>query len=131
MNTGFKDDKLATAVILGVNSVRLAKNDPLDANSSQNAASYVKELIILIGDSSVRTMPCLMGTEKVVPARQVSQLPPFPRYQYQTRGNTVLLVISTANESKKAILEEYIMACAPTALKVHTITVPEIGRAHV
>jgi non-canonical (house-cleaning) NTP pyrophosphatase len=123
-NTGFKDIKFAAPVILGVNNARSAENDPLDEKSSQNVASYVKELILLTADPSVGTIPCLKGTEKVIPARKLSQLPSFPRHQYQSHGNTVLLVIPTVNERKKAIIEDNIKACAPTGLKVHTITVP-------
>lgn len=123
-NIGFKDNKTATVVILGVNSVQSAGSDPLDANSSQNAASYAKELIQLIADPSVRTIPCIKGTEKVVPARLAPQLPPFPPYRYPIHGNTVLLVIPTENKSKKTIIEECIVDRAPVALKLHTITVP-------
>lgn len=69
-------------------------------------------------------IPCLKGTEKVVPARLAPQLPPFPPYRYPTYGNTVLLVIPTENKRKKTILEERIVDRAPAALKVQTITVP-------
>jgi non-canonical (house-cleaning) NTP pyrophosphatase len=101
-----------------------AENDPLNASSSQNVALYVKELILLIADPSVETIPCLKGTEKMIPARKLSQSLPFPRHQYQSHGNAVLLVIPTANEKKKAILEKSVIARAPPALNVHTIIVP-------
>ena len=121
---GFWDNKSPTVVVLGIDDVESSGRGLLVPNAALNTASYAKELIQLMADPSVREIPTLEGTEKVVPAPPAPQLPPFPLHQYPIHGNEVLLVIPTENDSKKAIIRECIGERNPTGLKVHTITVP-------
>jgi non-canonical (house-cleaning) NTP pyrophosphatase len=99
-------------------------------SSSQNAAIYIQEVIQLMSDPSVTTIPYLQGTGKLVSPSKHPELPTFPIHSYPTQGSTVLLVIPTENKQKTSLLRDFLVEKAPCGVTVHTIAVPvesEVG----
>jgi non-canonical (house-cleaning) NTP pyrophosphatase len=90
----------------------------------RNAASYIKEVVQLMADPSTINMPFLNGTEKLVPAWPIPNIPPFPSHQYPTSGNEILLVIPTENKQKILLLQEFVIDRAPEGVAVQSVTVP-------
>jgi non-canonical (house-cleaning) NTP pyrophosphatase len=73
----------------------------------------------------------LKCSERIVPPIKGPPVLPFQLHQYPLYGNATLLVIPTANESKRRLLQDmFTERATPHNVTMHTITVPvdsEVG----
>ena len=118
-------------VVLGVsNNVDSHQSNDLKGYTAAYATLYAKEFTQMVSDNVMLIIPNLKNSEKVVPPHNDPILPRFPPHRFPSYGNTVLLVIPTANESKRRLLEDSFIEQAPENVVLRTVIVPvdsEVG----
>lgn len=128
---GVENLSIPIVVVLGVcNNVAAHKSNGLKEYAAAHATLYAKEFTKVVSDNVMLIIPNLKNSENVVPPRTDPILPQFPPYRYPSYGNTVLLVIPTANKSKRRLLEDAFMEQAPDNMVLRTVIVPidsEVG----
>jgi hypothetical protein len=77
-----------------------------------------------MSDGLTKSIDSLRGTETVVPPKINIEIPIFEPQQFPHHGDAVLLVIPTANKSKRTLLESGLRKQNPEEVILHSISVP-------
>lgn len=88
------------------------------------AASFAKELIQSLSNGLTNSISSLTGTESVIPPNLEIEVPSFESQQFPRHGDSVLLVIPTANKSKGKLLEDGFKKQKPEDVVLHSISLP-------
>jgi non-canonical (house-cleaning) NTP pyrophosphatase len=116
----FKSSRVSSTIVLGV-----PRDEDRENCIATSVVSYAQEVIKLSTMQYLRKTLCeLKGTEAVVPPFMDPDIPRFESHRYPLHGTAVLLVIPTANKQKERILCDHFREQAPTAVNLHTITIP-------
>jgi hypothetical protein len=130
-SAGVKGLSIPGIIVLGVsNYANSHKSNDLKGYAAANATLYAKEFTKVVSDNAMTVIPDLKDSENVVPPHTNPILSRFQPHRYPSYGNTVLLVIPTANESKRRLLKDTFTEKAPDGVILRTIIVPvdsEVG----
>jgi len=122
---GLKTLSIPRVTVIGVsNNVDSDQNNGLKGYAAANATLYAKEFTQLVSDNVMFIVPDVKNSEKVVPPHTNPILPRFQPHRYPSYGNTILLVIPTANEFKRKLLEDTFIAQTPDNVALRTVIVP-------
>src|SRR5215469_14244083 len=118
---GVKNLSVPGVIVLGIsNYIDSHQSNDLKGYAAANATLYAKEFTQVVSDNVMAVIPDLKNSEKIVPPHIDPILPQFPPHRYSSYGTTVLLVIPTANESKRRLLQDIFTEQAPENVILRT-----------
>jgi len=85
-------------------------------------SSYVMELLHGVAKTGLgRTIEEMKKTETVVPSYAIPSVPPFPTCNFPQYGHKTLLMIPTANKSKRELIQKSLVEQKPPNVTLHTV----------